>query len=66
MRVARFDFQNSTLVVQNSRLTRMVTFTEAQKRISPTGPSTSRSPGPSIRMDYHHLAGELACLAGYI
>ncbi len=49
MRFDRLDFQNSTSVVQNSRLSRVVTFTEAQKRISPTRPSTPGSAGPSIR-----------------
>ena len=66
MRAAGLDFQNSNLALQNSRLTRVVTFTGAQNWISPTGPSTPGSAGTSIRIDYHYLAGELACLAGYI
>ena len=66
MRAAGLDFQNSNLELQNSRLTRVVAFTEAQNWISPTGPSTPSSAGRTLQMDYHHLEGECACLAGYI
>jgi|GEM_PF-2245393 len=64
MRAAGLDFQNSNLELQNSRLTRVVTFTGAQNWISPTGPSIPGSAGCSIQMDYHHLEG--ASMSGRI